>query len=83
MKLKTSDEQLVVVERENFDSKALLQKYIPQINTISNDMGELNTSMYKFEMAQADSIAAVNKEVSRIGLELNSRLNDQVWKDKL
>ena len=70
------------VERESFDSKALLQKYIPQINTISTDMNEVNSSMYKLEMAQADSVAAINKEVSRIGLELNSRLNDQVWKEK-
>lgn len=70
------------MERESFDSKALLQKYIPQINTITTDMAEVNTSMYKLEMAQADSIAAVNKEVARVGLELNNRLNDQVWKEK-
>lgn len=70
------------VERESFDSKALLQKYIPQINTISTDMNEVNSSMYKLEMSQVDSVAAINKEVSRIGLELNSRLNDQVWKER-
>ena len=38
--------------------------------------------MYKLEMAQADITNNLSKDINKVNMELNNRLNDQVWKDK-
>lgn len=38
--------------------------------------------MYKLEMAQADVTNNLSKDINKVNMELNNRLNDQVWKDK-
>jgi hypothetical protein len=46
-KIKTSDDQLGTIENDAKQAKLMIEKYIPQINTITTDLNESKTNIYK------------------------------------